>query len=303
MPSPRMVPGFFASPDPIPGGDRQPRAGEEIPPACEEPAVSVRPDRRHRTVDVSAPEPGVVDPEGFQPAEFMGPPKTARRVFFKTRTQLTSDDRGHGEDSTNTTSAAKPSLASPTAIRERPKGSQWEWSQTTARPSSSPIPATDSPRGAPTKPKTTLLPLRHRNRRNGLHRDRGCQTDRRPTPPWARAERHRRQLVRASERRVSGLPQPRGHHGAEPVERGSLYRYYAASEALAASRVRPNPNPEMPTSPNSAAGTPPSSRGRTRSPRPISEDGSRVFFDTPAALVGQDTNGLDVYECTTAPCP
>jgi hypothetical protein len=50
-----------------------------------------------RTVEISAPEPGMVgvDPNGLQPAVYVGASADGSKVFFVTKTELTADDKTH----------------------------------------------------------------------------------------------------------------------------------------------------------------------------------------------------------------
>jgi hypothetical protein len=74
-----------------------------------------------------------------------------------------------------------------------------------------------------------------------------------------------------------------------------VYVYDAESEKLFCASC--DPNGEPPPVPRAAAAYLPFGESLTYQPRVISEDGSRVFFDTPEPLVAHDTNGLpDVYE-------
>jgi hypothetical protein len=57
-------------------------------------------DGSFRTVEVSAPEPAMVgvDPDGMQPAAFVGAAANGSKVFFMTKTELTKDDTGHAPE-------------------------------------------------------------------------------------------------------------------------------------------------------------------------------------------------------------
>jgi hypothetical protein len=48
-----------------------------------------------RTIEISAPNLGVNDPNGMQPAAYVGASADGSRVFFITRTELTADDTTH----------------------------------------------------------------------------------------------------------------------------------------------------------------------------------------------------------------
>jgi hypothetical protein len=88
---------FFTAPDPEVGASEI----EEGPPGAgcpgeDPPQLYMRVDGS-RTVELSAPDPGVVDPDGQRPAMVAGATADGSRVFFLTSTELTPDDVGlHG---------------------------------------------------------------------------------------------------------------------------------------------------------------------------------------------------------------
>jgi hypothetical protein len=77
---------FFTAPDPRGSGFRC--MGEGVPPE-----LYVR-EGDERTVEVSAPLAGVKDPDGMQPAVYVGASNDGSKVFFVTKTELTQDDEG-----------------------------------------------------------------------------------------------------------------------------------------------------------------------------------------------------------------
>ncbi len=82
---------FFLSPDP---NAIYPASHE---PACEQPSQLYM--RVHgETIDVSAPDPGVVDPAGPRPVEFAGASSDGSKIFFATTAELTPDDAGLHDD-------------------------------------------------------------------------------------------------------------------------------------------------------------------------------------------------------------
>jgi hypothetical protein len=102
---------FFTAPDPEPqggsfSGDPNGESGvsgcwniktspQENPPEL---YMSEREaDGSFRTVEISAPEEEMVgvDPDGLQPAAFVGASADGSKVFFMTRSELTKDDTGH----------------------------------------------------------------------------------------------------------------------------------------------------------------------------------------------------------------
>ncbi len=62
------------------------------------------------TVALSAPEPGVHDPNGLQPAVYVGASADGSKVFFMTQTELTADDTTHDPElyEYNTQAPSKP---------------------------------------------------------------------------------------------------------------------------------------------------------------------------------------------------
>ncbi len=62
------------------------------------------------TVDLSAPEAGVTDPDGLQPAVYVGASADGSKVFFMTQTELTADDATHDPElyEYNTDASTKP---------------------------------------------------------------------------------------------------------------------------------------------------------------------------------------------------
>jgi len=78
---------FFTAPD---GVESQNSAA-----SCQEPhRLYMRVDGRE-TVEISAPEPGVVDPTGSHNAEFLGATLDGTHVWFMSEGELTADDTGH----------------------------------------------------------------------------------------------------------------------------------------------------------------------------------------------------------------
>jgi hypothetical protein len=96
-----------------------------------------------------------------------------------------------------------------------------------------------------------------------------------------------RQLVFMSQQSLTGY---------ENRGRQEVYVYDAQTAQLSCASCNPSGEPPTSSGNEYVAFLPPSSSD-TYLPRWISEDGSRVFFDSIEALVPQDTNGrLDVYE-------
>ena len=84
---------FFVSPDPE-TGTGNPNCFNAGEPSVNPPHLYMRVNGT-TTVDVSAPDPGVNDPEGFQPVQYVGASTDGSKVFFMTRTELTADDTTH----------------------------------------------------------------------------------------------------------------------------------------------------------------------------------------------------------------
>jgi hypothetical protein len=81
---------FFTSPDP--------QTAHLSEPGCEEPKRLYMRVNARETVELSAPEPGVMDPTGFHQAEYQGASANGRKVFFTTSTELTADDTTHANE-------------------------------------------------------------------------------------------------------------------------------------------------------------------------------------------------------------
>jgi hypothetical protein len=81
---------FFTAPDPQGSG-----------PGCWEQATRSNPPQLYmrvdgsKTVEISAPNPGVNDPDGPQPAEYVGASTDGSKVFFISQGELTADDTTH----------------------------------------------------------------------------------------------------------------------------------------------------------------------------------------------------------------
>ncbi|HTC60922.1 MAG TPA: NHL repeat-containing protein [Solirubrobacteraceae bacterium] len=77
---------FFTSPDPYGSGFHCRAEGYA-------PQLYMR-ENGERTVEISAPQSGVKDPSGIQPAMFIGASNDGSRVFFVTTSELTKNDEG-----------------------------------------------------------------------------------------------------------------------------------------------------------------------------------------------------------------
>jgi hypothetical protein len=77
---------FFVTPDFF---------GNSSDPSCQSPPQLYMRVDGSQTVEVSAPDPGVVDPNGPQPVRFQGASRDGSKVFFTTTGELTPDDSGY----------------------------------------------------------------------------------------------------------------------------------------------------------------------------------------------------------------
>jgi hypothetical protein len=80
---------FFIAPD-----HHMSNGTKEAIPSCDQPARLYMRDGSS-IVEVSKPNPGVVDPDGFKGVEFDGASADGSKVFFTTHTELTKDDEGY----------------------------------------------------------------------------------------------------------------------------------------------------------------------------------------------------------------
>jgi hypothetical protein len=85
---------FFTAPDPFAAG---PGCWENGKGVSNPPQLYMRVDGTS-TVNLSAPEPGVLDPNGLQPAVYVGASVDGSKVFFLTQTELTADDTTHAPE-------------------------------------------------------------------------------------------------------------------------------------------------------------------------------------------------------------
>jgi Fibronectin type III domain len=85
---------FFVSPDDVFYNTPGHGAGVSDP-SCQSPPQLYMRLNGSQTVKVSAPDPGVVDPNGPQPVTFEGASRDGSKVFFATTGELTPDDAGY----------------------------------------------------------------------------------------------------------------------------------------------------------------------------------------------------------------
>jgi hypothetical protein len=304
---------FFESPDPFAVGNGA------SDPSCSQPQHLYMRVNGSETVDVSAPNPGVNDPNGFQPVGFVGAAADGSRVFFVTKTELTADDTTHApelyeydtgsgkltrvsrgvsggaegdvqwalvsEDGSTVYFAAAGQLApGAPALTPPPGGMQVNLYRYDTATGATRYIATidgekDGEQAVPSAPEQGPFGSLELLARSNWY-----------TTPDGRF------LLFGSTADITGY-NPTSSCVNEFHDPGclELYRYDSGDGSLTCVSC-PGESPAV----GSAEFT---MVGRTlgdydiRPPRPISDDGSRVFFDTPEQLLPQDTNHRrDVYE-------
>ena len=256
------------------------------------------------TVEVSAPEPGMKkDPNGIQPSVFVGASADGSKVFFLTKTELTSDDTGHAvelyEYNTQTTALTRishgtsgqaegnvydvPAISADgstvyfNAYGQLASGAGaglnlYRYDTETGTTTYIASGISDYPEVAPFQWYAGVL--------NAPEVALSVQANWYTTP-------NGHFLLFGTTKDVTGY-NSNGHT--------ELYRYSSSDGSIAC--VSCNPNGTPPTS--DALFTRSAVRGDNpagRPPRPISDDGSFVFFDTGESLVSRDSNKrLDVYQ-------
>ena len=284
------------------------------------------------TVDVSAPESGVVDPSGQHVAEYAGASEDGHRVFFLTRTELTKEaqtlglhdlelyeydtvdrtlarvSRGGGGVAANV-EAAPAISADGSTVYFLAYGALAPGAEPLPEPSSGVDGDVNLYRyDTATQTTTFVAPLSTFDyiSNNGVCTELGGgaigkSTSLCPTAEWQTTRDGRfvvfdsvRSLAGATTSNPGGTCVVVGTQGFGTGHCDQLYRYDSTTGQITC--VSCNPSGAAPTSDAtfglSAAGAAFSS-GLTA----MSEDGSYVFFQTKDALVPQDANGtLDVYE-------
>jgi cell division septation protein DedD len=285
---------FFTSPDPLAYGFHCWNKGS---PEGSPPEVYARVDGE-RTVEVSAPDPGVKDPLGMQLAVFVGASADGSKVFFLTSTELTADDKTHG------TELYEYDTVTSTLTRV----SRGESGSTDGNVSIVPAISSDGSTvyfmasgqlaaGAPVggglyRYDTNTGVTRYVSAGGGYpgfqpgewyggHVALTVRENNWYTTPEGRF------LLFGSAENITGY-NSNGHT--------ELYRYDSSDGSIVCVSCDPNGAPPISDAlfsrsavrADNPAGTP---------PRPISNDGEYAFFDTAEPLVPQDTNSaLDVYE-------
>jgi hypothetical protein len=275
------------------------------------------------TVPISAP-PGVSSPK---PAVYVGASSDGSRVFFLTKTKLTPDDKTEDlelyEYDTDTGALVRVSRgesgeAAGEVVRVvaiAPDGSAVYFIASGRLTPDAPVTAGDNLYRFDTKTETTTYittvsgsdyPEDKLDRWWRSVYNSGEELGSDSTAEWYTTP-DGRYLIFASVADVTGYDSSESNDNgiAEcPTPQGAgrayrcteIYRYDAVSKTIVC--VSCNPTGERPSS-NAlfARSAPGGSNPAGEPPRPVSDDGSYVFFDTTEALVPQDTNGtLDVYE-------
>jgi len=283
-----------------------------------------------RTVDISAPNPGVNDADGLQPAAYVGASSDGSKVFFMTQTELTADDITHDpelyEYDTNTATLTRVSRGSSgnadgNVYNVPAISSDGSTIYFTAFGQLAPGAAAQTPNvggsvnlyrydtntkvttyittvGAEDYPSDSLAPRWYKF---PLEEEIGLDL----TADWYTTA-DGRYLVFASTRDITSYDsaeassQAECKGGFEHTSRSGhcdeVYRYDSASSSITC--VSCNPTGAAPTS--NALFTRDANRDEGAfgaPPRGVSNDGGYVFFDTAESLVPQDNNGkIDVYE-------
>ena len=282
------------------------------------------------TVELSAPESGVVDPDGQKVAEYAGASKDGRRVFFLTRTELTAEahalglhDRELYEYDTVNRTLARVSRGSGTAGNVMAVPAVSDDGSTVYFLSFAALAAgaeaqPETPAGTEgtvnlyrydtaTKATTFVAPI---SRLDYTEVDGACAmlgggslgpaTSLCPSADWQSSPDGRFVLFDSS-RSLAGAVTATSARcvvvGTQGVINGhcdQVYRYDAASEGIAC--VSCNPSGAAPES-NATFAPPPDGPPFSGPAIAMSDSGEYVFFQTKDALVPQDTNNtLDVYE-------
>lgn len=292
---------FFTAPDPRTNGLHC--WNEGVPPE-----LYMRLDSE-TTVDISAPE-GLKPAGGIQPAVYVGASEDGSKVFFVTTTELTADDKTHAPELYEYNTAAGPGEEKLVRISRGDLASGPTEGDVYDVPAITPDGSIvyfnagrkltpDAPEGGGlyrydtnTGATTYVAP------------DDGYQGPPPASSVWWEPVLGRGFLGLAIEAdyytTANGqylvFPSTENITGYESGGQQELYRYDASDGSIVC--ISCNPNGSLPASgatftrsamvDNNPAGGP---------PRPISEGGEYVFFDTAEALVPQDTNGkIDVYE-------
>jgi hypothetical protein len=282
-----------------------------------------------QTIEASAPEAGVTDPTGSHPAVFVGASEDGDKIFFVTTAELTADDKGHAlelyeysaqaHEGKHLERVSRGELGNtignvafvPAVSSDGSTVYFAAWGQLAA--GAPPVPSEgelvnlyryDAATGKTTYiatvsqrdyPDTNISKWYHFPNRGELGLD--------ATANWF-TNNDGKILVFGTTQDITGYDSDSAKGAVCPDLTGTqapgscseVYRYDADTSAIACVSCDPNgaaplSNAEFARSAvraDNPAGSP---------PRPVSENGEYVFFDTVDPLVPQDTNGaLDVYE-------
>lgn len=239
-----------------------------------------------RTVEMSAPVAGVVDPAGPQPVAFAGAAADGSRVFFITREELTADDAGNHAPELYEYDFATEGLTR--ISRGASKSGVGNVSWVVPAASGAAIYYTtanghlyryDTHTGTTTYITTVSGGDWNETNASGyktlnVHQPLNVRSSWEATPDG-------RFLLFIARENVTGYDSA-GH--------SEVYRFDAVTGGLLC--ISCNPDGSAPSADAQFDRT-----TRNREVRGISDDGAFVFFDTPESLVPADTNGrLDVYE-------
>jgi hypothetical protein len=290
---------FFESPEPNTG----------LPePSCEQPQHLYMRVNGSETVDVSAPNPGVNDPSGFHPAAYIGAAANGSKVFFVTETELTADDTTHAPELYEYDTESR----TLTRVSRGASGSaegNVQWAVVSEDGSTVYFAAIGQlAPGAPV-PTGEEVNLYHYDTATGATSYIGTVAGvdgpqlARGGPPsvnsvggsfqadtqsnWYATPDGRFLLFTSSVNLTSY-----NSNGQE-----ELYRYDSAAGSLTCVSCNPSGASATGSAFFTSLGFTSLTAPDIRSQRPMSDDGSRVFFDTPDRLLPADTNSrLDVYE-------
>lgn len=321
---------FFTAPDPTGLGSGCWNSGTS--PQTNPPQLYMRVNGT-TTVELSAPDSGVNDPNGLQPAFYVGASADGSRVFFMTQTELTADDTAHApelyEYNTQTSTLTRVSRGDSGTAEGNVDfvpaiSSDGSAVYFTAFGQLAPgVPPLDARQvylyRYDTRAETTTYitkvgseeyPLTNNEFAGGskwyLRIFKGEEPGRDARANW-HTTADGRYLVFASKQEITGYNSKTAPGGSCTLVGSAsncteVYRYGATDNSIVCVSCGPPGVSQVDNalfarsplgvtsdvSPTNLAGVP---------PRPVSEDGSYVFFDTANALVPQATNGaVHVYE-------
>jgi hypothetical protein len=290
---------FFESPEPQTG----------LPePSCEQPQHLYMRVNGSETVDVSAPNPGVNDPSGFHPAAYVGAAANGSKVFFVTETELTADDTTHAFELYEYDTESRTLTRVSRGVSGGAEGNV-QWAVVSEDGSTVYFAARGQlAPGAPV-PSSTEANLYHYDTSTGatsyigtVAGEDGPQFPRGGQPSF---NSFGNSLQADTQSNWYATPDGRFLLFTSSLNLTSynsngneeLYRYDSAGGSLTCVSCNPTGAPATGSAFFTNPGFTSPDWPDIRPQRPISDDGSRVFFDTPDRLLPADTNSrLDVYE-------